>query len=60
MPTFRLADIAAHGDLIAMARDDAQLILTRDPELATPRGEALRLLLYLFERNEAIRLLAAG
>jgi ATP-dependent DNA helicase RecG len=60
MPTFRLADIAAHGDLIAMARDDAQLILARDPELATPRGEALRVLLYLFERNEAIRLLAAG
>ena len=60
MPTFRLADIAAHGDLIATARDDAQLILARDPDLATPRGQALRLLLYLFERDEAIRLLAAG
>jgi ATP-dependent DNA helicase RecG len=60
MPTFRLADIAAHGELIAMARDDAQLVLARDPDLATPRGQALRLLLYLFERNEAIRLLAAG
>jgi ATP-dependent DNA helicase RecG len=60
MPTFRLADVAAHGDLIATARDDAQLILARDPDLATPRGEALRLLLYLFERDEAIRLLAAG
>jgi ATP-dependent DNA helicase RecG len=60
MPTFQLADVAAHGDLIAMARDDAQLVLARDPDLATPRGEALRLLLYLFERDEAIRLLAAG
>ena len=60
MPMFRLADIAAHGELIATARDDAQLVLARDPELASPRGQALRLLLYLFERNEAIRLLAAG
>ncbi|HUF44617.1 MAG TPA: ATP-dependent DNA helicase RecG, partial [Aestuariivirgaceae bacterium] len=47
MPTFRLADLAAHGELIAMARDDAQLVLARDPDLATPRGRALRLLLYL-------------
>ena len=42
------------------ARDDAQLVLARDAKLQTPRGEALRLLLYLFERGEAIRLLAAG
>jgi ATP-dependent DNA helicase RecG len=34
--------------------------LSRDPELATPRGDALRHLLYLFERDEAIRLLRAG
>jgi ATP-dependent DNA helicase RecG len=60
LPTFRLADISAHGDLIATARDDAQLVLARDPELTSPRGQALRLLLYLFERNEAIRLLASG
>jgi ATP-dependent DNA helicase RecG len=60
MPSFRLADLAAHGELIATARDDAGLVLARDPNLATPRGQALRLLLYLFERNEAIRLLAAG
>jgi ATP-dependent DNA helicase RecG len=60
MPVFRLADLAAHGELIAMARDDAKLLLARDPDLASPRGLALRLLLYLFERNEAIRLLAAG
>ena len=33
MPEFRLADLAAHADLLAVARDDAQLILTRDPEL---------------------------
>jgi ATP-dependent DNA helicase RecG len=60
LPQFRLADIAEHGELLATARDDTQLILARDPELATPRGEALRHLLYLFERDEAIRLLNAG
>ena len=42
------------------ARDDAALTLNRDPDLASPRGEALRHLLYLFERDEAIRLLRAG
>jgi ATP-dependent DNA helicase RecG len=42
------------------ARDDAALMLSRDPKLKTPRGEALRDLLYLFARDEAIRLLGAG
>jgi ATP-dependent DNA helicase RecG len=60
MPGFRLARIEFHGKLIAAARDDAALILGRDPNLETPRGEALRDLLYLFERDEAIRLLRAG
>ena len=40
--------------------DDARLILSRDPELQSERGEALRLLLYLFGRDEAVRLLRAG
>ena len=42
------------------ARDDAALILSRDPILAGERGKALRTLLYLFERDEAVRLLGAG
>jgi ATP-dependent DNA helicase RecG len=60
IPLFRIADIGAHGDLLAAARDDAALIISRDPDLNSARGEALRVLLYLFERNEAVRLLAAG
>ncbi|PWB81233.1 MAG: ATP-dependent DNA helicase RecG [Methylocystaceae bacterium] len=60
LPGFRLADLAAHARLLAIARDDAELILRRDPELAGERGEALRALLYLFERDEAVRLLRAG
>jgi ATP-dependent DNA helicase RecG len=60
LPAFRLADILAHARLLAIARDDAELILRRDPDLKSGRGEALRALLYLFERDEAIRLLRAG
>jgi ATP-dependent DNA helicase RecG len=59
-PGFRLARIEFHGRLIAAARDDAALALSRDPDLVSPRGNALRDLLYLFERDEAIRLLRAG
>jgi ATP-dependent DNA helicase RecG len=60
MPGFRLARIEVHGKLLQPARDDAALVLNRDPNLTSPRGQALRHLLYLFERDEAIRLLRAG
>lgn len=60
LPEFRLADLAAHGDLLAAARDDAHLILERDPDLQSPRGEALRTLLYLFERDAAVKYLRSG
>ena len=60
LPVLRLADLAAHEKLIAVAHDDARLVLTRDPTLDTPRGEALRTLLYLFQRDEAVQYLRAG
>jgi ATP-dependent DNA helicase RecG len=60
MPGFHLARIEVHGKLLAAARDDAALILARDPKLRSPRGEALVNLLYLFARDEAIGLLRAG
>ncbi len=60
LPGFRLADIVAHARLLATARDDAELILRRDPDLTSERGRALRVLLYLFERDEAVKLLRAG
>jgi len=59
-PDFRLVRTETDADLIAAARDDARLVIERDPRLGSPRGEALRLLLYLFERDGAVRLLRAG
>ncbi len=58
--SFRLADLGQHGELLQAARDDARLILETDPDIRSQRGEALRILLYLFERDDAIRLLSAG
>ncbi|HTZ35997.1 MAG TPA: ATP-dependent DNA helicase RecG [Stellaceae bacterium] len=60
LPALRLADLAAHEKLIAVAHDDARLVLARDPRLAGERGQALRTLLYLFQRDEAIQYLRAG
>jgi ATP-dependent DNA helicase RecG len=60
MPEFRVAEVPNFTELLAAARDDARLVLGRDPELQSPRGEALRLLLYLFECDEAIRLFRAA
>jgi len=60
LPDFRLADLSVHGDLLAAARDDARLALDRDPQLASDRGQALRVLLYLFERDVAVTYLRSG
>jgi len=60
MPELRVADLAVHQDLLAIAQDDARLILTRDPALTSPRGQALRTLLYLFQRDAAVRYARAG
>ncbi|MEZ5835592.1 MAG: ATP-dependent DNA helicase RecG [Geminicoccaceae bacterium] len=60
LPTMSFADIVEDGVALQTARDDARLVGRRDPELTSERGRALRLLLQLFERNEAVSLLAAG
>ena len=60
LPDMRLADFVAHAELLAAARDDARLIVERDPDLQSERGAALRALLYLFRRDDAVRTLRAG
>lgn len=60
LPQFRMADLSAHAELIGVARDDARLILERDPELTSDRGKALKMLLYLFERDAVVKTALSG
>ncbi len=60
IPEFSVALLPEHSELLAIARDDAQLILSRDPGLTSKRGSALKTLLYLFERDAAAKLLRSG
>ncbi len=60
VPYFRLANLEFHGDLLPVIHDDVNLILQNDARLTSTRGHALRLLLYLFERDDAIQFLRAG
>jgi ATP-dependent DNA helicase RecG len=60
LPSLRLADLALHEELVAIAHDDARLVLETDPQLESERGQALRTLLYLFRRDEAVQYLRAG
>ncbi|RTL54628.1 MAG: ATP-dependent DNA helicase RecG [Bradyrhizobiaceae bacterium] len=60
LPGYRIARPEVHAQLIAQARDEALRIMKDNPKLEGERGEALRCLLYLYERDEAIPLLGAG
>lgn len=57
---FKLADMAYHTDLLMKARDDVQQILKTDPKLESQRGQALKILLYLFEQDVAIKTYLSG
>ncbi|MBU6456961.1 MAG: ATP-dependent DNA helicase RecG [Bradyrhizobium sp.] len=60
LPGYRIARPEIHGQLIMQARDEALRIMKENPKLKGERGEALRCLLYLFERDEAVPLIGAG
>ncbi len=57
---FRLASAQDVESLAKLAQDDAQLLLERDGGLKGPRGEAARICLFLFERDQAITLIRSG
>ena len=60
VPEFRIADLDHDRALMERARDEARRVLATDPELTGERGQALRILLYLMERDASIRLLRSG
>jgi ATP-dependent DNA helicase RecG len=57
---FRIADLEQTQRLLPIAHGDARLLMERDGGLTSPRGEAARLLLYLFERDWGVQLLRGG
>jgi ATP-dependent DNA helicase RecG len=60
LPQLRFADLEAHRDLLTLARATAKAAIADGPAAGLARDEALRTLLHLFERHEAVSLLAAG
>ncbi len=60
LPRFRIADIEGQAALMAVAQSDARKLLADDPELTSLRGQAARVLLWLMERDQAIRLISVG
>jgi ATP-dependent DNA helicase RecG len=57
MPEFRIFDFSQHREMISIAQSDAKVILHNDPKLESPRGKALKNLLYLFEQDKQIKYL---
>ncbi|KUF11754.1 ATP-dependent DNA helicase RecG [Pseudoponticoccus marisrubri] len=60
LPRFRVADLERQAGLMAVAQSDARRLLSDDPGLTGPRGEAARLLLWLMRQDEAINLISVG
>ena len=60
MPEFSLVDLAAHGHLLPLAREAAESIIAQDPDLSSEASAPLRLLLSLFEKDNAVQFLTSG
>jgi len=60
LPDFKFVDLTKHANLLATAKDDVKLLLEHDPELKTSRGQALKTLLYLFERDAVVKTALSG
>lgn len=60
VPRFRLANLDKHRDLLETATQDARLLVQQDPGLSSERGQAARVLLYLFEQDYGIAMMRAG
>ena len=57
---FKIASLEQITKLLPLAHDDARLLMERDGGLTGPRGEAARMLLYLFERDWGVQMLRGG
>ena len=57
---FTIATFDQIAELLPKAHDDARLLMERDGGLEGKRGEAARVLLYLFERDFGVKTLRGG
>ena len=60
LQSFKIADLTVHSPFLSMARAEAVNILKNDPTLSSEKGQALRLLLFLFNKTEEMQTLSAG
>ena len=60
LPKFRIADLERQTALMALAQRDARALLAKDPEMIGPQGQAARVLLWLLEKEKAIRLISVA
>ena len=60
IPAFKIADAALHADLLAVAQRDARVLVEGDPMLVSPRGQASRLALHLFDQLDPEVFLGSG
>ena len=60
LPKFRVADLERQASLMALAQSDARKLMHDDPQLASPRGQAARALLWLMDQDRALRLMSVG
>ena len=57
---FKVLDINMHEHLIHIANKEAKLIINKNPDLSGKLGEDLKILLYLFDQDKAIKLINSG
>ena len=60
LPRFRIADLERQAGLQGMARDDARKLIADDPSLASDRGKAARVLLWLMKQDSAVQMISVG
>ncbi|MEM7719004.1 MAG: ATP-dependent DNA helicase RecG [Pseudomonadota bacterium] len=60
LPRFRIADLERQAGLMELARDDARALMLSDPVLDSERGQAVRVLLWLMEQDQAIQMISVG
>ena len=60
LPSFKIAELSFDSDLLADVRENVEKISKKNPKLENKEGEKLRSLLYLYERDAAIKTLLSG